>query len=301
MSGLQENPPQSGFLLVIAGTVLFSSKAILIKFLYYYDISPLELQALRMLAVAPCYALILGWLIWQSGWPAISKRELLGCTLAGIACYHIASYLDFVGLVYISAGLERIILFCYPLIAILFGKWFLKESLPSNVWYALAASYAGIILFFYADSLFGGQQLLFGSLLVFAASVLTAWYMVANQQYSRRFGSQRFTCLAMLAACASLLCHAFVVESVTISQFTGEVYWGAAALALFCTLIPSFLVSAGVRRIGASRAGVVGTVGPLFTVVVSNIMLDEPVTGTHLAGLLLVLTGMWLLRQGRRD
>ena len=288
---------KGGYALVVAGTVLFSSKAIVVKYMYQFGISPLELQTLRMLAVGPCYAAILMWLVWREGWLEISAKELLGCALAGVACYHIASYLDFVGLQYISAGLERIILFCYPAIAILFGRWFLQEKLPSSVWLALTLSYAGIVVFFYADSEFGGDNLLWGSLLVFVASILTAWYMVANQQYSRRMGSQRFTCLAMLAASASLLCHAFAFESTQVTHFSTQVYWGAAVLALFCTLIPSFLVSAGVRRIGASRAGIVGTIGPLFTVLMSNQLLGEPVSTGHILGLGLVLFGMWQLKR----
>jgi drug/metabolite transporter (DMT)-like permease len=200
------------------------------------------------------------------------------------------------GLLYISAGLERMILFCYPAISMLLAWLILGERTTSRLWLAMLLAYIGIITFFFADLRFGGEDLFLGSVLVFIASIFTAWYMVANQIYSRKMGSQRFTCIAMIAAVVSLLMHSTVVGVEDLTQLNWQLYTGAAVIAIPCTLIPSFLISAGVKIIGASKAGVVGAVGPLMTILLSNYLLDEPLSWMHFAGLGLVILGMRLLR-----
>ncbi|MFA3792187.1 DMT family transporter [Aliiglaciecola sp. SL4] len=285
-----------GIFLVVLGTVLFSSKAIMIKYLYQLGIGPLELQTLRMLFVLPFYLLILIWSLQRTGWGTLNAKELLGCCAAGIACYHLGSYFDLLGLQYITAGLERIILFCYPAVAILFGWWFLQEKPVPKVWLALILSYAGIFVFFYADLSFGGENLFLGSFLVFIASILTAWYLVATQRFSRQIGSQRFVCLAMISACITLLIHSYAAGVEDLLDYSNELYIGGLIVAIFMTLIPSFMISAGVKRIGASKASIVGAVGPLFTIILSNQLLDEPVTLLHITGLLLVILGMRQLK-----
>jgi drug/metabolite transporter (DMT)-like permease len=284
-----------GIFFVVMGTLLFSSKAIIVKMLFQIGLGPLELQTLRMLIILPFYLFILYWTVSRRGW-AVSKKDVLGAVVAGVACYHIASYLDLQGLLYISAGLERMILFCYPAISMFFAWIFLKETVTSRLWLALLVAYSGIGLFFFADLSFGGENLWLGSMLVFIASIFTAWYMIANQVYSRRIGSQRFTCIAMIGAVVSMLLHATAVGVQDLTTFTGPIYAGVATIAIFCTLIPSFLVSAGVKIIGASKAGIVGAVGPLMTIILSNYLLQEPLGWMHICGLALVIIGMRLLK-----
>lgn len=284
-----------GVLLVVLGTVLFASKAIVIKILYQMGIGALELQTLRMLIIFPFYALILAWVVYKSGW-GISAKEAISTMMAGIACYHIASFLDLKGLLYISAGLERMILFCYPAISMLLAWIFLKEKITLKFFIALLVSYFGIVLFFYADLSFSGEGLLYGSFLVFVASILTAWFMIANQVYSRTIGTQKFTCLAMLAAVTTLLLHSSLVGVDNLYQYDSNLYIGAAVIAILCTLIPSFLVSAGIKIIGASKAGIFSAIGVLFTILLSNYVLDEPITLMHLAAVTLVILGMRLLK-----
>ncbi|GAA0855665.1 DMT family transporter [Aliiglaciecola litoralis] len=285
-----------GMVWVLFGTILFSSKAIMVKFLYELGIGSLELQTLRMLFVLPFYVAILLWSMRRTGLGSLSAKELLFCIAAGIACYHVASYLDLLGLQYITAGLERIILFCYPAIAILFSWWFLDEKPNSRIWVALILSYLGIVVFFYADLGFGGEQIIWGSFLVFIASIFTAWYMVANQRFSRQIGSQRFVSIGMIAACISLLIHSFSLGVADLSQYSNQHYAGIAIMAIFMTLIPSFMISAGVKQLGASKAGIVGTIGPLFTIVLSNQLLGEPISLLHILGLAFVLVGMHQLK-----
>ena len=286
---------QQGILYVVMGTLLFSSKAIIVKMLFQAGLGALELQTLRMLVILPFYLGILFWTVKRRGW-GVSNKDVIGAVVAGVACYHIASYLDLQGLLYISAGLERMILFCYPAISMLFAWLFLKESVSPRLWSALLVAYSGIGMFFFADLSFGGDNLWLGSLLVFIASIFTAWYMIANQIYSRRIGSQRFTCIAMIGAVTTMLMHATVVGVQDLTSFTWPMYTGAAVIAIFCTLIPSFLVSAGVKIIGASQAGIVSAVGPLMTIMLSNYILQEPLGWMHFCGLALVILGMRLLK-----
>ena len=284
-----------GIFFVVMGTLLFSSKAIIVKMLFQIGLGALELQTLRMLLILPFYLGILCWTVSRKGW-GVTRKDVFGAVVAGIACYHIASYLDLKGLLYISAGLERMILFCYPAISMLFAWVFLKETITSRLWLALSVAYSGIALFFFADLSFGGDDLWLGSLLVFIASIFTAWYMIANQIYSRRIGTQRFTCIAMIGAVVTMLMHASAVGVQDLSTFTMPMYMGAAVIAIFCTLIPSFLISAGVKVIGASQAGIVGAIGPLMTIMLSNYLLHEPLGWMHFCGLALVVWGMRLLK-----
>lgn len=284
-----------GIALVVMGTLLFSSKAIVVKMLFQLGMGALELQTLRMLFILPFYLLILLWGLSKQAWN-VSNTDIIGAVLAGVACYHIASYLDLQGLLYISAGLERMILFCYPAISMLFAWLFLKEKVTARLWLALVVAYSGIALFFFADLSFGGDNLWLGSILVFIASIFTAWYMIANQIYSRRIGSQRFTCIAMIGASVTMLMHAAAAGVQDLTSQTWPMYGGAAVIAIFCTLIPSFLISAGVKVIGASKAGIVGAVGPLMTILLSNYLLNEPLGWMHFCGLALVILGMRLLK-----
>jgi drug/metabolite transporter (DMT)-like permease len=286
---------QKGIFFVVMGTLLFSSKAIIVKMLFQIGLGALELQTLRMLLILPFYLGILYWTVSRRGW-GVTNKDVLGAVLAGVACYHIASYLDLQGLLYISAGLERMILFCYPAISMLFAWLFLKESVTPRLWLALMVAYSGIGLFFFADMSFGGENIWFGSMLVFVASIFTAWYMIANQVYSRRIGSQRFTCIAMIGAVVTMLMHATAVGVQDLTSFTWPMYAGAASIAIFCTLIPSFLISAGVKIVGASKAGIVGAVGPIMTIMLSNYLLQEPLAWMHFCGLALVIVGMRLLK-----
>jgi drug/metabolite transporter (DMT)-like permease len=286
---------QKGIFFVVIGTLLFSSKAIIVKMLFQLGLGALELQTLRMLIILPFYLGILYWTVSRRGW-GVTKKDVIGAVVAGVACYHIASFLDLQGLLYISAGLERMILFCYPAISMFFAWIFLKETVSPRLWLALILAYSGIGLFFLADLSFGGDNLWYGSLLVFIASIFTAWYMIANQIYSRRIGSQRFTCIAMIGAVVTMLMHATAVGVQDLTTFTWPMYAGAASIAIFCTLIPSFLVSAGVKIVGASKAGIVGAVGPLMTIILSNYLLQEPLGWMHFCGLTLVIIGMRLLK-----
>lgn len=286
---------RAGIILVVMGTIMFSSKAIIVKLLFAQGIGALELQALRMLIILPFYLAILVWLLKsQSG--DLSQKDIVYTIIGGIACYHLASYLDLLGLTYISAGLERMILFCYPAISTLLAWVLLKEPVTHKTWLALILSYFGVTLFFVGDLKFGNPNVVLGSALVFIASVLTAWYMIANQIYSRKIGSQRFTCIAMLGAVVSMLSHAAIQGIEDLRQFTSPIYVGASVIAIFCTLIPTFMVSAGVKIIGASKAGIVGTVGPIVTIVLSNYLLNEPITWLHIGGAIFVLLGMRLLK-----
>lgn len=288
-------PQHKGILFVVLGTILFSSKAVIVKILFSIGLGPLELQALRMLMILPFYLAVLGW-IWYKENLSVTLKDTVWTVLAGIACYHVASFLDLQGLLYISAGLERMILFCYPAISMLLAWLLLREPVTKRMWISLILAYSGVVLFFYGDSSFGGENLLFGSLLIFIASIMTAWFMVANQIYSRRMGSQRFTCIAMLGAVFSLLLHITIQGTEDLTALTLPMYSGALVIAVFCTLIPTFLVSAGVKIVGASKAGIVGAIGPLGTIILSNYLLDEPLSAIHFVGLGLVVLGMRFLK-----
>jgi drug/metabolite transporter (DMT)-like permease len=293
-----------GFGLAIGGAVLFASKGIFIKLAYQYGVTSETVLALRMLVAIPVYLVILATLLVRN--PSLraklGPRTLLAAMGVGILGYYVSSYLDFMGLEYLSAQMERLVLFTYPFFVLLFGVWFFGDRMSWRVVPGMVLSYVGLLVIFGWNLVADSDGLWIGTGLVLASAVIYAFYQHFARQRMKVIGSGAFTCIGMttagvLAVIQNTIWHG--VESY--GQLAPEVWTYGLGLAVFGTIIPSFLLNAAIHRIGARGTASTGAFGPLFTIAMAILVLGEPFTLYHAIGTGLVMIGfVWFGREETR-
>ena len=213
-----------------------------------------------------------------------------------------ASYLDFVGLQYIKASLERIILFVYPTLVLLISRVFLKIKITNWQIVAIRITYVGILITFIEElSMSKDDSLLLGGTFIFFSALTYAAYLVGSGWLIPKFGSVRFTVYAMIVACIFVLLHNGLLNRTDLWSFATEVYWLALIMAIFATVVPSFLVSEAIKYIGASNFGIIGSLGPISTIVLANLFLGEKMTLLQIFGTLIVIGGVLILAQKKDE
>lgn len=284
-----------GIACVLAGSVAFSAKPVLVKAAYQYGIDTMTLLALRMLFAAPLFLLM----AWWAGRPAVAftAREIAGIAFLGFLGYYLGSFLDLAGLQYISAGFGRLILYLYPTLVLLMSAAFLQQPLRGRQMVSLGLSYAGIALVFSAEAQLGESLPLtiWGALLVFGSAVTYATYLVAGSRLVHKFGSMRFSAYASLIATGFVIAHFMAIRPLQALVVVPEVYVLVAVLAVFATVLPLWLMAEGLKRIGANQVSLVGCVGPLATMAFAWMFLGEAMTLVQLAGAALVLAGVLII------
>ncbi|MDN4502528.1 DMT family transporter [Alteromonadaceae bacterium BrNp21-10] len=286
----------SGLLLALAGTFMFSVKPILIKQAYLLDLTSVQVMTLRMLFSLPFYLLVAGfsWYKYQDKRPAYRSNLLLVAVL-GILGYYVASFLDLLGLQYISAQLERVVLFCFPTIVVVMSRVFFKTPISKRIWPLLGLSYGGILLIFGHDMMTLGGQVAVGTALVFGSAISFAIYVLWSKPLMSKIGSQMFTSIAMIAASIAIFSHFAVTQPLVVLNVPLTALILTAAIALFCTVIPSFLVAEAINKIGPERTSIVGTCGPVITSFIAVIWLGEAFTWFHFGGLTMVILAVALM------
>jgi drug/metabolite transporter (DMT)-like permease len=283
----------AGLLLAAAGSILFSAKAIVIKLSYRYGVDAETLIALRMLMAVPFFAAALAWT--TRGAPALSAADHLRLWALGLSGYYAASYLDFLGLQYVSAALERLILYLNPTLVLLLSALWLQRRIVPREWAALALSYAGIVLVFWHDVRFEGERVGLGSAMVFAATVCYAGYLVLAGEIVGRIGAIRLTAYAMCVASFAVLLQFVVLRPLAALAQPEPVLWLSLFNATACTVLPVFATMLAVARIGAGPVALTGMVGPVSTIALGYLVLGEAVSAWQAAGTALVLAGIWIL------
>ena len=283
---------RTGVVLAVVAALGFSFKAILIKLAYPYGVDPVTLLALRMAFALPVF-LWVGFTSSKNA-PALSRRDWLTVAALGALGYYGASILDFLGLQYISAGLERLILFTYPTLTLLFGIVLYGRAITRREGLALALCYAGIAAAFVHDLQFAGDTnaVWIGTGFVFASSVSYALYLSGSAGMIAKLGTARFTALAMLVSTAATGGHFLATQPLTALVQPWQVYALGAAMGLFCTVVPVFAQSAAIRRVGSGPAALVGMVGPLLTIAFAWLLLDEGFSSAQMIGVALVIAGV---------
>lgn len=286
----------SGMLMALAGTFMFSLKPILIKYAYALGLSSEQVITLRMLFAMPFYAAVV-WYCWVKNSLKRSRyiRHIIPVGGLGFLGYFIASYLDLLGLQYISAQLERVVLFCFPTMVVIMSYVFFKTKLPNNIWLLLGMSYSGILLIFGHDLSVLGSEVAMGTGLVFLGALAFAIYVLWSKPLISQIGSQMFTSLAMLSASLAIYVFFMVTEEVSRLYVSQEAYFVIAALAIFCTVIPSLLVAEAIHKIGPERTSIIGTSGPAITSLFAVLFLGEAFTLYHAAGLTLIMLAVGLM------
>lgn len=284
-----------GIMCILIGTCCFAAKGILIKLAYRYGITASPLLMLRMLFALPFYAAIAIWIQTQSH-TALSKADIAKIIGLGLLSYYISSLFDFMGLQYISAGLERLILYVYPTLVLLILAFVKHKKISLIEKLALAIAYAGMLLVFAHDIKLNSswQVTALGSGLVLISTITFAIFIVLAGDMIPRIGSMRFTAYGMLSACAGVITHNLIAQGSDGIHQPTPVYGLAFALALFCTVIPSFLMNEGIRIIGSGRAAILGVIGPVVTLFLGALVLDEALSLIQLVGAALVIGGVIL-------
>jgi drug/metabolite transporter (DMT)-like permease len=286
-----------GFGLAAGGTLLFSFKSIFIKLLYQQGLQADAVLVLRMLIALPLYLVILTFSLKKLDGRAALTKSILSLTLmAGFLGYYLASLLDLMGLELITAQLERLTLFSYPLLVALIGVIFLKEKLRMKLVFALAVSYFGLALVMSQEELLSGSDVGLGVGLVLTSALAFAIYLSMSKPLIGRLGSVLFTSLAMSVSSLLVFSHGFVTLEWVDLTVTSTAWFWLVLLAIFSTVIPSFMISAAISRIGAIQASAVGMLGPVFTIALAIYFLDEPFTLMIAIGALLVLMGVGSLQ-----
>ena len=285
--------------LAIVGVLGFSFKAILIKLAYAWaPIDAVTLLALRMIYATPFFALM----AWFASTrlaraTSVGRGDWARIVWLGFVGYYLASLVDFMGLQYVSAALERLVLYLYPTIVVVLSAVFFKQRITGRIAVALGLSYVGIVLVFARDLSHSGDPrgLWIGGALVFAGSFFYALYLVGAGPVIARLGSARFIALAMLVSAAFVLLQFLATRPLQALGAPLRIQLLSLTMAVFSTVLPTYLIAEAIQRIGANRTSLVGSLGPVFTIWLGWMILDEPVHWAQLAGAALVLGGVALV------
>ena len=285
----------AGFTLSAAGAMLFAIKGVLIKLIYRYGIDTTSLLAMRMMLAVPMFALV-GAHRWQSmEREARPNARTVGLAmLVGILGYYVSSWLDFRGLQILEAQIERLILFTYPFLVILFGRLLLGHRLRAHALLGAGLSYVGLFVMFAGEPTRLGTAALVGGALVATAAVTFALYQLFARELIQHCGPALFTAIAMTAAGVAALLGFFLTHPAAALVPPRGAWALIVALAVFATIVPAFLMSAGTARIGAQGTAIVSTISPIVTIGVAIMVLGEPFGWPEAVGTICVLGGVGL-------
>lgn len=291
------HPALSGLLLAAAGAIAFSGKAIIVKLSYRYGVDAVTVIMYRMLLALPFF-LLLGWWSERQTFARdnpLSRRDVMGIVALGFVGYYLSSYLDFLGLQYITASLERLILYLNPTLVVLLGWLLFKKQIQPIRMLAMGVSYSGVLLVFAHELSFAGTDVVLGSSLVFASALTYAVYLIYSGQLVQRVGAMRLVGWATSVACVCCIVQFLVLRPLSAAVVPTEVLWLAALNALACTVAPVLMVMMAIERIGAALTAQTGMIGPMATIALGVLLLDEPLNVWIGLGTLLVLSGVYIV------
>jgi len=286
-----------GLVLATAGAIAFSGKAILAKLMYRHGVDAVQVIFWRMLLALPLFLLLAWWA--GRGKPAFSARDWRAVAALGFCGYYLASLLDFMGLQYVSAGLERLILYLNPTLVLLLSVLLFGRRVSARQGIAMAISYAGVAVVFGQELHFEGVHAALGAALVFASAACYAVYLVYSGQLVQRLGALRLTGTATSVACLLAIAQLFILRAPSAASVPEAVLWLSLLNAVLCTFAPVLMVMMAIERVGATLAAQAGMVGPMSTVLMGVWLLGEPFTGWVVVGTALVLAGVGLLAKWR--
>lgn len=282
-----------GVALALAGAMAFSGKAIIVKLAYRYGVDAVTVIMFRMLFALPIF-LAMAW--WAGrGKPPLSGGDWLGVLGLGVTGYYLASFLDFLGLQYVTASLERLILYLNPTLVLLLAWLLHRKPWSRTQLTGMAISYAGVVLVFGHEARLEGSNVALGALLVFLSAVSYAVYLVYSGQLVRRLGSLRLVGLATSVACVLCIAQFLLLRPWhSALAVAPQVVWLSLLNAVLCTAVPVLLVMMAIERVGAAVTAQTGMVGPLSTILLGVWLLGEPFTAWVAAGTALVLAGIFV-------
>jgi drug/metabolite transporter (DMT)-like permease len=293
-----------GVIICLLGAVCFSTKAIFVKLAYRdTQVDAVSLLALRMLFSLPFFLISAGIYSSKDSNVKFTTKQWINVAFIGCLGYYISSLLDFLGLQFVTAGIERLILFIYPTLVLLMNSLFFKQRVKPIQWLAVIVTYAGLLLAFFSEVNLDSaksENFLWGSFLIFVCAFTYAAYIVGSGQLIPLIGAVKFNSYAMSFACAGVFLHFFITSKQPLLGFPMQVYTYSFLMAILSTVIPSYLVTLGIRRIGSDSAAIVGSVGPVSTIILAYFFLEESIFAMQIAGTVMVLFGVVLISRGKK-
>ena len=303
---VDHNAPKSiaiGLALAIAGAVAFSGKAIIVKLAYRHGVDAVTLIMLRMLFALPFFLVMSWWASRNASLKqpvALTRKDWLGILWLGVTGYYLASFLDFAGLQYITASLERLILYLNPTLVLLLGWVVVGRRIGRAQALGMGISYGGVLLVFGHEVTLQGTDVALGAVLVFLSAVSYALYLFYSGEIVQRLGSLRLVGLATSVACLLCILQFVLLRPLDSAfQVAPQVVWLSVLNATLCTVVPVMLVMMAIERIGSGLAAQAGMVGPMSTMVMGVLLLDEPFTAWLVAGTVLVIAGVFVCTRAR--
>jgi drug/metabolite transporter (DMT)-like permease len=294
----------AGFLITFCGAILFSTKAIIVKSAFAnVSVDAITLLTLRMVLSLPFYLATAFIVSKKAANVKMTGRQMVLTLITGLLGYYVSSFLDFWGLLYISAGLERLILFLYPTFAVLINNLFFHQKIEKSQRMALLLTYIGIGIAFWGELNIdnANQHFFLGSLLVFLCAVTYAFYIVGSGKIIPDTGATKFTAYAMLGATAGVFIHFALKGNYTFLFQQGAIWKYGLLLAVVATVIPSFLLSFGLKKIGSNNVAILSSIGPVATILQAHYFLGEKIFAAQIAGTVLVIIGVLILGRMQTD
>jgi len=279
--------------MAVIGSVLFSAKGVVVKLHYRHQVDAMTVLALRMLFSLPFFAGVAVWQMRRS--EPLSGHDRWRILLLGLIGYYLSSYLDFIGLQYISAGLERLVLYLTPSFVLLMSVFLLKKRVSGIEWLALATCYGGTVLVFLHDAQRGGPNIWLGGAFVLGSAVFYAMYLLFSGELVQRVGTLRLVAYVMCISAAASVGQFLLLRPWSMLSQPLAVYQLSLLNAGLCTVLPVFITMMAIARVGAPVASLAGMIGPVSTLFLAHWILDEPITAIQLLGTALVLAGIYLL------
>ena len=295
-----------GFLWAVLGTILFSTKAILIKLCFKTtNIDASSLLMLRMLFALPFYAAAMWYYFANQQLKKVKPSTYFAAGLIGLLGYYMSSLFDFIGLQYVSASIERIILFIYPTLAVLLNLLIFKVAITKRQWLAILITYIGIGLAYWGElnQIPDTKMFFFGTWMILLCAITFAFYLVGSGKIIPKIGAPQFTSLSMLAASVGIFIHYFVTHQQGIASIVdmpvlySSSVWLVIALAIIGTVIPSFLMSGGMKRIGSNDLAIITSIGPVSTLFQARWILNEASSWEQILGTVFVVLGVILVKK----
>ncbi len=287
-----------GFFISLTGAILFSTKAIIVKMAFNRTgVDAVTLLTLRMLVALPFYIVAAWFSQKRTIAQPLSTKYWLGIISMGIMGYYLSSLFDFIGLQYVSAGLERLILFLYPTFAVLINTYLFKSKLSQTQLAALILTYIGIGVAYFSEVQTAsiGPQFYFGTLMIFLCAITYSFYLVGTGKLVEKAGATRYTAFAMLAATVGIFSHFIATQHFSTILISQKLIVYALALGTIATVLPSFLLSFGMKKIGTNNVSIITSIGPVSTIIQAHYFLGEKIIPMQIAGTLLVIIGVLLI------
>ena len=281
----------SGLLLAAAGSIAFSGKAIIVKLAYRHGVDAITLVMFRMLFALPFF-IAMAWWAGRCQAP-LTRNDWLGVLGLGFSGYYLSSFLDFLGLQYISASFERLILYLNPTLVLVLGWVLYKRKITYRQGMAMAVSYSGVLLVFGHEVSLVGENITLGSILVFGSAITYAIYLTYSGHLVQRLGSLRLAGLATTVACFFCILQFVLLKPVAALSVVPEVIWLSMLNAIVCTVLPVLMIMMAIERIGPGLTSQIGMIGPLSTLTMGAFFLNETFNLWILMGTVLVLGGVF--------